>query len=128
MVVHALRAGLRVGVTAQSHAAIQNFLDAIEERAHEIGFVFSGVYKGDGYASEYDLVDCVDDNAETERDQYTLLAGTAWRSHASSIATVSTCCSTTRPANFALANAAAVALSARGVVLLGDPQQLPQVT
>jgi uncharacterized protein len=128
MVVAALQAGLRVGVTAQSHAAIQNFLEAIEQHAKEIGFVFSGIYKGDGYESAHDLIDETDDNEETERDQYTLLAGTAWLF--------------ARPAHrgrldllfideagqFSLANAAAVALSTDSVVMLGDPQQLPQVT
>jgi uncharacterized protein len=129
MVVGALKAGLRVGVTAQSHAAIQNFLQAIEDHAHETGFVFSGVYKGEGYESEYDLIDCVDDNAETERDQYTLLAGTAWlfarEPHRDGIDLLFI----DEAGQFSLANAAAAALSAtKGVVMLGDPQQLPQVT
>jgi hypothetical protein len=48
MAVAALWAGRRVGITAQSHAAIQNLLEAIEDHPNEIGFEFSGVYKGDG--------------------------------------------------------------------------------
>ena len=54
--VAALQAGLRVGVTAQSHAAIQNLLEAIEQHAKATGFVFSGIYKGDGYESAHDLI------------------------------------------------------------------------
>jgi predicted RecB family nuclease len=128
MVVAALRAGRRVGVTAQSHAAIQNLLAAIEAHAHEIGFVFSGVYKGAGYDSEHGLVDVVDDNGETEREQYSLLAGTAWLFGRPEHRDRLDLLFIDEAGQFSLANAAAVALAARGVVMLGDPQQLAQVT
>jgi uncharacterized protein len=128
MVVGALRAGRRVGITAQSHAAIQNFLEAIEDHAHEIGFAFSGVYKGDGYDSVHGLVDCVDGNDDTEDEQYTLLAGTAWLFARGAHRDGLDLLFIDEAGQFSLANSAAVAMSARSVVMLGDPRQLPQVT
>lgn len=128
VVVAALKAGKRVGITAQSHAAIHNFLEAIEDHAHENGFVFSGIYKGDDYESAYDLIDMTEDNAETEREQYTLLAGTAWLFARPEHRDRLDLLFIDEAGQFSLANAAAVALSADSVVMLGDPQQLPQVT
>jgi predicted RecB family nuclease len=128
MVVAALRARKRVGVTAQSHAAIHNFLEAIEAHADEIGFRFAGVYKGDGYESVHGLVETVEDNADTEGDEYSLLAGTAWlfarEQHRDGLDLLFI----DEAGQFSLANAAAVAPAAESVVMLGDPQQLPQVT
>lgn len=52
VVVAALAAGMRVGITAPSHAAIKNVLDAVEKHAHEEGQAFSAIYKpreGGGY-------------------------------------------------------------------------------
>jgi AAA domain len=77
MVVAAMKAGMRVAVTAFSHAAIQNFLDMIEEHAAEIGFEFEGMYKGRGYTSRFGLVDTCDENKDTDGD-FALVAGTAW--------------------------------------------------
>ena len=129
IVVAALRAGRRVGITAQSHAAIQNFLEAIEDHAHEIGYAFSGVYKGDGYESAHGLVECVEENADAERDDYALVAGTAWLFARKAFRGTLDLLFVDEAGQFSLANAAAVATAATGgVVMLGDPQQLPQVT
>ncbi len=78
MVVAALQAGQRVAVCAQSHAAIQNLLHMIESSAAEEKYVFSGVYKGDGYESAHGLVKQVGDNPATYDDDYNLVAGTSW--------------------------------------------------
>ena len=127
MIVAAMRAGRRVGVTAQSHAAIHNLLDAVEAHAAEEGLAFRGVYKGDGYDSAHELVEVVSDNDAVEGD-FELVAGTAWlfareqHRHAFDLLFID------EAGQFALANAAAVALATDSLVLLGDPQQLPQVT
>jgi uncharacterized protein len=127
MIVAALREGRRVGVTAQSHAAIHNLLEAVEAHAAETGFAFAGVYKGDGYDSAHGLVEVVSGNAGAEGD-FDLVAGTAWlfarEEHRASLSLLFI----DEAGQFALANAAAAALAADSVVLLGDPQQLPQVT
>lgn len=131
MILAALKAGMRVGITAFSHAAIQNLLYAVEEQADQAGHVFSGIYKkGPDYVSPHGFVVETDDNAKVT-DDHQLVAGTAWLlarpEHRSPSATFDLVF-VDEAGQFALANAAAVALAAKSLVLLGDPQQLPQVS
>ena len=128
MIVEAVRAGRRVGVTAFSHAAIQNMLRDVKAYAASVGFEFAGVYKGDGYDSPHDLVEVVDSNGDTEGD-FALVAGTpwlfarpVWREDPLSVLFVD------EAGQLALASALAASTAAENLVLLGDPQQLPQVT
>jgi len=128
MIVAALRAGRRIGITAQSHAAIKNLLEAIEQHALETGFSFSGFYKGSGYDSASGCVHVDDDNDAVSED-HQLVAGTVWlfarprHREAFDLLVID------EAGQYALADAVAAATAARdGVVLLGDPQQLPQVT
>jgi uncharacterized protein len=126
MVLAALNAGLRVGVTAPSHAAIQNLLHEVEKCAHDRGQTFAGIYKGAGYDSAHGLVEETDSNDAVAPD-HQLVAGTAWLfarpEHRQSFDLIFI----DEAGQFALANAAAVSLAATSLVLLGDPQQLPQV-
>ena len=127
MVVAAVKAGKRVGVTARSHAAIQNLLREIEVWAAKEGVELAGIYKGSGYASQHDLIEETDDYSAIT-DEHQLVAGTAWlfarpeNREAFEILLID------EAGQYALADALASALAAEGVVLLGDPQQLPQVT
>ena len=57
MIVAALASGRRVGVTAPSHAAIQNLLAEVEGCAYEQHRMFAGIYKGEGYESPHGLID-----------------------------------------------------------------------
>jgi uncharacterized protein len=128
MILAALSAGMRVGVTAFSHAAIHNLLHAVEKHAHEEGQVFCGIYKkGPDYISPPGFVTETADNAKVT-DDYQLVAGTAWLfarpEHRSKFGVVFV----DEAGQFALADAVAVALATDNLVLLGDPQQLPQVT
>ncbi|MEA2249043.1 MAG: hypothetical protein QOH46_3572, partial [Solirubrobacteraceae bacterium] len=127
MVVAALKAGRRVGITAPSHAAIQNLLVDIERCAHEQGRTFAGIYKGEGYASPHGLVEQGEGN-DAVTDDHQLVAGTAWlfarEQHREGFDLVFI----DEAGQFALADAAAVGMAAKSLVLLGDPQQLPQVT
>jgi predicted RecB family nuclease len=127
MIVAALAAGRRVGITAPSHAAVQNLLADVERCAHKQGRTFTGIYKGEGYGSPHGLIDETDDNASV-KPEHQLVAGTAWlfarpdHHEAFSLMFID------EAGQFSLANAAAVGLAADNIVLLGDPQQLPQVT
>ena len=131
LIVDLIGRGGRVGVTSSSHKVIHNLLDEVEEVAHEQGAVFKGLKKcSDNPDSEYDsphgLINSVDDNGELSDPEASLTAGTAWQY----------CREDTAPLDFlfvdeagqiSLADALALATAARNVVLLGDPQQLPQV-
>lgn len=127
MIVAALNEGLRVGVTAQSHAAIQNLLRDIELHAAEMGYDFAGIYMGGGYESPHGLIDATDTHADVS-DQHVLVAGTAWLfarpQHRGKFARLFI----DEAGQLALATSAAAGLAAESIVLLGDPQQLPQVT
>lgn len=129
MVVEALEAGRRVGVTAQSHAAIQNLLHAIEEHAYEEGAELSAIY-GDtreDYVSPYGLVEAVPKNEAVGND-HQLVAGTAWLFAREEYRNQFDLVFIDEAGQFSLANAAVVGTAAKNLVLLGDPQQLPQVT
>jgi uncharacterized protein len=127
MIVAALAAGRRVGITAPSHAAVQHMLADVERCAQEQGRTFDGIYKGEGYDSPHGLVEECDENNDVT-DEHQLVAGTAWLfardQHREGFDLVFI----DEAGQFALADAVAVGLAAKNLVLLGDPQQLPQVT
>lgn len=126
MVLAALADGRRVAITAPSHSAIQNLLCEVEKCAHHEGRTFTGIYKGEGYESHHDLIASADGNDEVTED-YELVAGTAWLFARPEHRQAFDLIFIDEAGQYALANAAAVALAAKGMVLLGDPQQLPQV-
>ena len=138
MAIELMRAGKRVGVTSLSHKAIHNMLRAIQHEADVQGYTFRGAKRGsveEGsdslfesrcFVTSEDVDVCADPS-------YALVAGTTW--------------ALTRPAvdlhaaelpldvlmvdeagQLALADVLAAATSARSLVLLGDPNQLPQVS
>jgi uncharacterized protein len=127
MIVAALAAGKRVGISAPSHAAIHNLLRDVEEYANEQGRSFFGIYKGSGYESPHGLIEVTDSNDDVSED-HQLVAGTAWLFARPEHRQAFDLIFIDEAGQFALANAAAVGLAAASLVLLGDPQQLPQVT
>jgi predicted RecB family nuclease len=130
VVVGALAAGKRVGITAQSHAAIQNVLHAVEAFAHDEGESFSAIYKrgeGGGYESSHGMVEIAKDNKDVT-EEFQLVAGTAWLFARPEHRRAFDLLLIDEAGQFSLASAVAVGLAAENMVLLGDPQQLPQVT
>ena len=126
-VVHTLvKAGQRVGVTAMSHPAIDNLMDAVVERFTDEGDDLRAVRKA--REGRVDGVEFVDDNAKCAAGAYDVIAGTSWlfasqamRDRPVDVLLVD------EAGQLGLADAMAASISARNVVLLGDPQQLPQV-
>jgi hypothetical protein len=132
LLVDLIGRGKRVGVTSTSHKVIHNLLHEVEGVADEQGVAFKGLKKSSAgnpeseFDSPHDLVESVADNAALSDPQVALTAGTAWHY----------CREDTEPLDYlfideagqvSLADALALATAARNVVLLGDPQQLPQV-
>jgi uncharacterized protein len=131
-IIHELiRSGKRVGITAMSHAAIDNLLaatmDVFEEKGdRDLVRVLrrgdkpkSGALEGVTYASS---------NARAEGDDFNLVAGTTWlwaragmRPYPVDYLVVD------EAGQLALADAIASANAARNLILLGDPLQLAQV-
>jgi predicted RecB family nuclease len=122
--------GQRVGITAMSHAAIDNLLDATYQVFKEKGDLEllraarrankpkTGALDGVRYVRSSDV----------ENDSYNLVAGTTWlwarsgmRAYPVDVLIVE------EAGQLALADALAAANAARNLILLGDPLQLSQV-
>ena len=125
-----IKAGKRVGIMAMSHAAIDNFLAEI-----------SGVCAADPDADLRALrpqdvpgtgalsgVTYTKGGAAIAKPDHNLVAGTAWTFTSKHMAEAPVDVLLIDEAGqLALADAVVASTNARNVVLLGDPQQLPQV-
>jgi predicted RecB family nuclease len=114
--------GLRVGVTAQSHAVIGNLLKAVKRPALQ-------KCTPDQHCRS-DIVEQTGDNAMVvaalaDRD-HSLVGGSAWLWSREDMIGAVDVLVIDEAGQFSLANAVAVASGASGLVLLGDPQQLAQ--
>jgi len=131
IVHHLVMAGMRVGITAFSHKAIDNLLDETVSVFREAGDLsrLSAVRKGDkpsdgGPAS----VTYASGNPQCGKGEFNLVAGTTWLfSSQVMIDGPVDVLVIDEAGQLGLADAMAAATSATNVVLLGDPQQLPQV-
>jgi uncharacterized protein len=130
MAIALMTAGRRVGITALSHKAIHKFLADVQDAADEIDYTFRGRKKSSGEDSEFQsrCIDCSGDNDAMLDNELQLVAGTSFlfaREHMN--AHVHTLF-IDEGGQFALADALAVGTAARNLILLGDPNQLPQVS
>ena len=124
-----MRAGRRVGVTALSHKAIHKFLDDLEEAAIEEDYEFRGRKKGSGEGRyEGRFVEPTDSNDAMLDPELQLLAGTSWLFAREELDQHMDTLFVDEGGQFSLADAIAVGTAARSIVLLGDPNQLPQVS
>jgi len=136
MAIALMREGKRVGVTALSHKAIHNFLRAVQHEADTQGFSFAGAKRGDPETETAFVSRCVVTSTDTDvcaDPAFQLVAGTAWPFSRETVDVHSA----ERPLDalfvdeagqLALADVLAVGTAARSLVLLGDPNQLPQVS
>jgi uncharacterized protein len=123
-----VNAGLRVGVTAMSHAAIDNLMRAVVERFEEEGDRenLRAVRKAKG--GSVDGVQYLDNNKAVAQGDFNVVAGTTWL-----FASQAMCDNPVdvlvvdEAGQLGLADTLAATISASNVILLGDPQQLAQV-
>jgi len=131
MAVELMRRGQRVGVTSLSHKAIHKFLGDVRAAALDQGFRFTGRKKaGDDRDTEYEdeFVDCSKDNAALLDDELQLLAGTSFLFSRDELDGHVDTLFVDEAGQISLADALAVGTAARNVILLGDPNQLAQVS
>jgi uncharacterized protein len=127
-----IKQGRRVGITAMSHAAIDNLFHATyavfadKGELHLLRALRRGDKPKDG---PLEGVRYTDKPAEAESDDYNLVAGTTWlwarqgmRPFAVDVLVVD------EAGQLALADTLAAANGARNLILLGDPLQLAQVS
>ena len=123
--------GYKVGVVAQSHAVVENMLDRIVEAGVPRGQVAKAL-KG-GTSAEPSFTPIAKDGYATfaaEHPEGFVIGGTAWDlSHAGRVPRGSLDLLVIDEAGqFSLASTIAVSVAAQRLLLLGDPQQLPQVS
>ena len=125
-----MRAGRRVGVTSLSHKAIANLLSEIEREAREQGFAFKGRKKSSGEDTRFEgeFIDSSDDWRDLLDEELQLVAGTSWLFAREDFAGFLDTLIVDEAGQVALADVVAVGHAARNLVLLGDPNQLPQVS
>lgn len=135
VIVELLRRGCSVGISSNSHKAINNLLEAVEKVAVQRGVDFYGVKKStarkedsqfDGrriqdVASNDDVLLALDHGAR-------LVAGTAWLFADPQMDQALDYLFVDEAGQVALANLVAMGVSARNIVLLGDQMQLGQPT
>jgi len=122
-----VRAGLRVGITAMSHGAIDNLLEAVvrEVDPAELRAVKRGPRAPTGALSG---VAHAANGKAAAKDQYNVVAGTTWLFAGNDMqAAPVDVLIVDEAGQLALADALAACRSARNLILLGDPLQLPQV-
>jgi uncharacterized protein len=128
-IIQLLRAGKTVAVTALSHRAITNLLDAVMEADDHNAPVARAIQKADGaVASRHPRVNVVDSNADIESalrsGTANLVAGTAWLFARESVSV--DVLVVDEAGQLSLANTVAAGAAADALILLGDPQQLAQ--
>ncbi|HYJ79967.1 MAG TPA: DEAD/DEAH box helicase, partial [Longimicrobiaceae bacterium] len=131
MIVRAIRAGKRVGISATAHKAISNLLRGVCEAAREEGVEVKGIQKAEAqqWCGETEIRAAKDNDqilAALASGDANLAAGTAWLWSREEMVGAVDLLFIDEAGQFALANAVAVAPAAGSLVLLGDPRQLEQ--
>jgi predicted RecB family nuclease len=126
--------GWKVGVVAQSHAAVENMLHAVVKAGAEAGLDPARVGKkpkdGDVRRHPWTALDAKSFGGFTGQSDGYVVGGTAWdfsndvRVPRGSLDLLVI----DEAGQFSLASTIAAAVSAQRLLLLGDPQQLPQVS
>ncbi len=139
LITHLARQGRSVGVCSTGHKAVENVMTAALRAAEAAGVEVAAAKraKGRGKDAAEDLPWEQPSSPQalaSWRDKHTaqghpvLIGGTAWAmSNAAMLADPLDVLIIDEAGQFALADTLAVSAAARNLVLLGDPQQLPQV-
>ena len=124
VVAELIRQGWRIGVVAQSHSVVEQFMDKVKE--HSVMIPMAKKPQFDSTKSYHR--DEIDAWAMVQPGGY-LIGGTAWSFCGSKLKGLNLDLIVVDEAGqFSLANTIAVISTAKNALLLGDPQQLPQVS
>lgn len=133
-ILAALEAGRRpIAITAQSHRAVGNAVEALVDAATEVGRSIRIVQKRDTAEGAPDLpgVEVVTSNAAVDAalgQGVDVVAGTPWLFSRPELDETFALLVVDEAGQLALASVLAASLAAHSLVLLGDPNQLPQVS
>ncbi|QVM85185.1 TM0106 family RecB-like putative nuclease [Novosphingobium decolorationis] len=125
-----IAAGKRVGVSSNSHKAINNLLAKVEEVALETGQTFSGVKKATKNNAETELdgaiITDVYSNSDVIDCHPDLVGGTAWLFASEDMDQTLDYLFVDEAGQVSLGHLLAMGASARNIVLVGDQMQLGQ--
>ncbi|HKI86118.1 MAG TPA: TM0106 family RecB-like putative nuclease, partial [Thermoanaerobaculia bacterium] len=138
VILDLIAAGKRVGVTSNSHKAINNMLAEVEWFARAGKMTLRGLKKSSSSDQEYvpapangddPMIGNSKDNADFGPDaDLNLMAGTAWLWCRENMRRSVDYLVVDEAGQISLADALALSTSAANMILLGDPQQLAQVS
>nr|WP_314488036.1 TM0106 family RecB-like putative nuclease [uncultured Pseudomonas sp.] len=132
VIVDLLKAGKRIGVTSNSHHAINNLLAAVEARAQEDGLTFTGLKKSsDGDGNEFNgrCIHSIEDKKAfltAWSPSIDLTAGTVWILADETFTEQLDYLFIDEAGQVSVANLVAMGMAARNIVLMGDQMQLSQ--
>jgi len=125
-----ITAGKRVGVSSNSHKAINNLLEKVEELAREKGITFTGIKKASEQDPESflkgDLIGDTTDNEVVELGGWDLIGGTAYLFARPNMTGAADYLFVDEAGQVSLGNMLAMAGAAKNIVLVGDQMQLSQ--
>jgi len=134
LILGLIKAGKKVGVTANSHKVIHNLLKAIETRADEENFTFEGIKKSSWssketvYEGTYIEDGGTNDDVFAAFDRVSLIAGTTWLFSTLGESHVLDYIFVDEAGQMSLANLVAIGTCAKNIILVGDQMQLAQPT
>jgi uncharacterized protein len=134
MALELIARGRVVGVTAQSHRVIGNFLEAVAEAAAEEGIRVRIAQRCDDPddASSHGEIERIGSNdalsAGLAAGAFDVVGGTSWLWARPDMADTASALFVDEAGQLPLATVCSVGGAASSFVLLGDPNQLPQVT
>lgn len=132
VIVDLLKAGKRIGVTSNSHYAINNLLAAVEVRAQAEGVAFKGLKKSsEGEGTEFNgrYIRSIENKKkflDTWVPGINLTAGTAWLFADATFSEQLDYLFIDEAGQVSVANLVTMGMAARNIVLMGDQMQLSQ--
>ncbi len=133
MIVELVRAGRRVGISAQAHKAITNLLVETVRAGRDDGLRIRAIQRVDAGQGAGELDEVIEgDNDDVIKalagGTVDVVAGTSWLFARPELDGSLDVLFVDEAGQQSLANTVAAATAARSIVLLGDPNQLPQVS
>ncbi len=129
IVAHLLKNKKKIGIASNSHKAIHNLLERVEELALKEHIEFIGIKKSSGKGdSEFDghFIKNMTDNKKISQSTFDLLAGTAWLFSREEFDQKLDYLIIDEAGQVSLANFIAMGTCAKNILLLGDQMQLNQ--
>jgi uncharacterized protein len=130
VIIGLIAAGKRVGVSSNSHKAINNLLAKVEVVAAERGVSFKGAKKVTKADPETylngSIIEDVPDNETVESGNYDLIGGTAWLFARQAMDQTLDYLFVDEAGQVSLGHLVAMSAAARNIILVGDQMQLGQ--